>query len=178
MKRWLILLTLLFIVTGCSLGTSCTEDPNCTRVLFIGNSYTNVNDLPATFTKLAKSGGHRAETGMSAEGGWFLSDHVNSAETLDLINSSEWDFVALQEQSQLPASEQIRVAQMYPAARTLVRKIKDAGATPILFITWAHRDGWVENNFPSYESMQSAIDKGYLNLGQELKVQMSPVGPA
>jgi hypothetical protein len=47
-----------------------------------------------------------------------------------------------------------------------------------LFITWAHRDGWVENNFPSYESMQSAIDKGYLNLGQELKVQMSPVGPA
>jgi hypothetical protein len=178
MKRWLILCILLFTIAGCSLETSCADDPNCTRVLFIGNSYTYVNDLPATFTKLAKSGGHRVETGISAQGGWFLSDHVNSAETLDLIKSSKWNFVALQEQSQAPASGQVRVTRMYPAARTLVRKIKESGATPILFITWAHRDGWAENNLPSYESMQSAVDKGYLTLGQELKMQMAPVGPA
>jgi hypothetical protein len=178
MKRWLLFCILLLVTCGCSLTISCVDDPDCSRILFIGNSYTFVNDLPGTLSRLAKSGGHRAETGMSAQGGWFLSDHVNSAETLDQIKLSTWDFIILQEQSQAPASEQARNSQMYPAARTLVSTILEAGAAPILFITWAHRDGWPDNGMPSYESMQTAINAGYLALGQELNVQMAPVGYA
>jgi len=178
MKRWLIFCILIFVTSSCSLGKNCSDDPSCSRILFIGNSYTYVNDLPGMFTKLAKSGGHRVETGMSAQGGWFLSDHVNSAETLDQIKSSKWNFVVLQEQSELPASEQLRVSRMYPAARTLVKKIKEAGADPILFITWAHRDGWPDNGMPSYENMQSAINIGYTTIGHELDLRMAPVGYA
>ena len=152
--------------------------PLLIHILFIGNSYTFVNDLPGMFTKLAKSGGHRVETGMSAQGGWFLSDHVNSAETLDQIKSSKWNFVVLQEQSELPASEQLRVSRMYPAARTLVKKIKEVGADPILFITWAHRDGWPDNSMPSYVNMQAAINIGYTTIGHELNLRMAPVGYA
>jgi len=178
MKRWIISCILLFATYGCSLTTSCSNDPACTRILFIGNSYTYVNDLPGTFASLAKSGGHRVETGMAATGGWFLSDHVNSTETLDQIESSKWDYVVLQEQSQVPASEAVRIARMYPAARALVGKIREAGAAPILFITWAHRDGWHENGMNTYESMQLQINAGYLMLGQELRAQMAPVGYA
>lgn len=178
MSRRLLFCILLLVTCSCSLTTSCIDDPDCLRILFIGNSYTFVNDLPGTVARLAKAGGHRVETGMSAPGGWFLSDHANSAETLDQIKSSTWDFVILQEQSQAPASEQVRNSQMYPAARTLVGTIMEAGAAPILFITWAHRDGWPDNGMPSYESMQTAINAGYLALGQELNVQMAPVGDA
>ena len=178
MKRWLIFCILIFVTSSCSLGKSCSDDPSCSRILFIGNSYTFVNDLLGMFTKLAKSGGHRVETGMSAQGGWFLSDHVNSAETLSQIKSSKWNFVVLQEQSELPASEQLRVSRMYPAARTLVKKIKEVGADPILFITWAHRDGWPDNGMPSYENMQSAINIGYTTIGHELDLRMAPVGYA
>ena len=40
----------------------CAPPPTpCTRVFFLGNSYTSVNDLPATFASLAWSGGHRVE---------------------------------------------------------------------------------------------------------------------
>ena len=106
----------------------------------------------------------------------MLSDHVKSAETLDKIKSSKWNFVVLQEQSQVPANEQARATQMYPAARTLVGKIKETGAVPIFFVTWAHRAGWPENGLPTYESMQLQIDGGYMEIGQELKAQIAPVG--
>jgi hypothetical protein len=178
MKRFLILCILLFVTCGCSPTTKCSDDPECYRILFIGNSYTSVNDLPATFISLAKSGGHRVETGMAAQGGWFLSDHVKSRETLNQISSQKWNFVVLQEQSQVPASLQVRTTQMYPAIRTLVSKIVKNGAQPMLFITWAHRDGWPENGMHTYESMQIAIDEGYTKIGQELKTQMAPVGYA
>jgi hypothetical protein len=115
---------------------------------------------------------------MAAQGGWMLSDHVKSTETLNQISSQKWNFVVLQEQSQVPASEQVRTTQMYLAVRTLVGKIVKNDARPMLFITWAHRDGWPENGMPTYEGMQLAIDTGYANIGHELKTQMAPVGYA
>src|SRR5512134_2367661 len=125
MKRWtiLILCALILFTPGCS-PRSCSQDPECTRVLFIGNSYTFVNDLPGMFAGLAKAGGHRVETEVEADGGWMLSDHVQSGSTRNTIKSSNWNFVVLQEQSQVPASEQVRMALMYPAARTLVTQIR------------------------------------------------------
>lgn len=176
MKRLILICVLIFIASGCAPTVSCSDDSECTQILFIGNSYTSVNDLPGTLTRLINSSEHRIEATMIAPGGWFLADHVKSAETINLINSQKWDFVVLQEQSQVPASIQMRATQTYPAARTLVGNIKANGSTPMLFITWAHRDGWPEQNIPTYEKMQLAIDDGYTTIGQELKVRMSPVG--
>jgi Domain of unknown function (DUF4886) len=156
---------------GCNAGPA-----PCTRVLFIGNSYTYVNDLPAVFAKLAGAGRHGVEAGMAAQGGWTLSNHESSSETLDELKSSQWAYVVLQEQSEIPSVEQARIGQMYPAARDLVRRIRDTGATPLFFETWAHRDGWPENGMQNYESMQFQIDNGYLRITQELNAPMAPVG--
>jgi hypothetical protein len=180
MKRFLPFVILLFVLCSCSFTANCrdTQDTSCTRVLFIGNSYTFVNDLPNTFAKLAKSGGHKVEVGMSAQGGWRLADHVGSTETLHILNSTKWNFVVLQEQSQIPAISQVRNQEMYPAARELVQKIKNIEATPIFFITWAHRDGMPANGMPNYEGMQSQINNGYKGIAQELNAPIAPVGSA
>jgi hypothetical protein len=113
MKK-LILISLLIVsltLTGCAPATNCdsTQVPKpCPRVLFIGNSYTYANDLPGMFTKLAKSGGHRVETDLLANGGWTLTDHVNTSDTLRDLQASQWDYVVLQEQSEYPAFEYTR----------------------------------------------------------------------
>jgi len=148
----------------------------CTRVLFIGNSYTFTNNLPLVFARLALAGGHQVETGMAAEGGWTLSDHVKSSATVEAIQSTKWNFIVLQEQSQIPASVQDRTESMYPAARALVHQIEAVGATPLFFLTWAHRDGWPEEGLPDYASMQEQIDQGYLGIAQELNVGVAPAG--
>lgn len=178
MKRWLILLLacLTLTLTGCA--APCADDPACTRVLFIGNSYTFVNDLPAALTKLAEAGGQRLETGMAAQGGWRLADHRDSGETLRAIQDAQWKYIVLQEQSQIPASAQAWTTEMYPAAQSLVETIRATGATPLLFVTWAHLDGWPDNGLPTYEAMQLKINGGYLKLAQTLRTPLAPVGYA
>ena len=181
MKRLLLACFLLLSFCGCSAPSDCTDTRRttpCPRVLFVGNSYTYVNDLPATFTALAKAGGHPIQTDMVAPGGWTLAQHLNSADTLSALQSSKWDFVILQEQSQIPAIEPDRSSDMYPAARALVQKIRQAGAQPVFFLTWAHRDGWPEYNLPDYESMQLQINQGYMTIANQLIAPVAPVGYA
>jgi hypothetical protein len=127
---------------------------------------------------LAKAGGHPIETGMSAPGGWTLAQHLTTPQTLDALQSSKWNFVVLQEQSQIPAALQVRTQEMYPAATALVQKIRQSGAQPIFFLTWAHRDGWPEYNLPDYESMQLQINQGYMTIANELIAPVAPVGYA
>jgi len=115
---------------------------------------------------------------MAAQGGWTLAEHLQSAETLQILNSKNWKFVVLQEQSQIPSVVSARTQGMYPAARELVKKIKATGAMPIFFVTWAHRDGWPEYGMNDYESMQAQINYGYTEIAQELKAPIAPVGAA
>lgn len=181
MKRLLIVFLCLAIfisAAGCSSFKPCSEDPSCTRVLFIGNSYTYFNDLPGTFASLAKSGKHRVEAGMAAEGGFSLADHVESTATRDMIKSSQWDFIVLQEQSQRPSDVVVRETKMYPPARILVSSIRKNGAEPIFFLTAGHKNGWPENAIPTYKEMQQGLNNGYLTIARELDARVAPVGVA
>jgi hypothetical protein len=181
LKRLGILLIFILLCSSCGPIADCGDsasDNSCKRILFIGNSYIYANNLPEMFSDLARSGGHKVETSMAASGGWTLADHVRSPETIKTITSSNWDYVILQEQSQIPSLLQSRINSMYPAARTLVQQIEISGATPIFFLTWAHQKGWLENGFPDYRSMQYQIDIGYMAIAQELNVPLAPVGYA
>jgi hypothetical protein len=165
-------------MAGCS-GAAATCDPNggtCLRILFVGNSYTYVNDLPGTFAALARSGGHEAETGVLASGGATLADHLADAATVPELDSRTWNFVVLQEQSEIPSVAASREYTMYPSVRTLVGMVRQRGETPILFMTWAHREGWPENGMPDYEAMQRSIDSGYISIAAELDASVGPVG--
>ncbi len=157
---------------------SCQHGHGRACVLFVGNSYTFVNDLPAAFEALADSGGHSVATGTLAEGGATLAGHLAAAETRKTLRDSRWDVVVLQEQSQIPSIDQLRVTEMYPAARGLVRAVRNAHAKALLFLTWAHRHGWPENGLRGYSPMQTAIDSGYLKIGRELHVPVAPAGVA
>ena len=173
--------TAILLVLGSSVRAGCglpTDSAPCTRVLFIGNSYTSVNDLPSVFANLARSGGHRVDAGKAAPDGARLADHASSSSTAAAITSAKWNVVVLQEQSQIPAVEQFRQAQMYPAARVLVASVRQAGAQPMFFLTWAHRDGWPENGLVDYRSMQSAIDDAYLAIAGDQHAAIAPVGYA
>jgi hypothetical protein len=153
------------------------HDTPC-HVLFIGNSYTYVHNLPGMFAELAKTGHHPVETGIVAEADATLADHAASPETATSLSPARWNVVVLQEQSQIPSIEHLRQMEMYPAARQLVRMIRDAGAQPMFYLTPARREGWPENGLDGYTSMQAAIDEGYLDIARELHVAVAPVGDA
>jgi hypothetical protein len=161
---------------GSSPAATCPADSSCVRVLFLGNSYTYVNDLPATFARLAASGGRQVETAMVAGGGETLDQHALSSESLARISSGPWTYVVLQEQSEIPAVPASRQYAMYPAARKLAAAIEAAGAIPMFYMTAAHRDGAPAYGITGYDAMQLAIDDGYTTIARELGVPVAPVG--
>ncbi len=115
---------------------------------------------------------------MATDDGSTLADHAGSSRTTSALTSTNWNIVVLQEQSQIPAVDRFRETEMYPAARTLVAMVRHAGAQPIFFITWAHRDGWPQNGLVDYSTMQSAIDDGYQAIASEQHAAVAPVGYA
>ena len=181
MRRGLLIVLLLLVCCACSASSSCDNtrpSQDCLRVLFVGNSYTFVNDLPNTFAALANAGGRRVHIGMVANGGWTLEQHASSTPTLNQLAPHQWEYVVLQEQSQIPSIPRFRSATMYPAVRSLVKRIRQSQATPLLFQTWAHRDGWLEMGLPDAARMQAQLNAGYGEIGRELNVRVIPVGTA
>jgi hypothetical protein len=95
-----------------------------------------------------------------------------------VIAQGKWNYVVLQEQSTLPALADQRSEKMYPAIRLLDEKIGDSGATTVLFMTWANRDGLPEYGYQDYFAMQEEVQVGYLEIANELGAVVAHVGVA
>ncbi|OYT10545.1 MAG: hypothetical protein B6I18_08545 [Bacteroidetes bacterium 4572_112] len=153
-----------------------------TRVLFIGNSLTGVNNLPNQFESLAISAGKQIYVEDATIGGATLQDHLNNTTTINKIQQGNWDYVVLQEQSQLPSWETDREFLFYPYAKSLDSIIKiynPCGAT-MFFMTYAHRNGDLgilqNGGYDTYWDMQQRIREGYMEIADSLNSPVSPVG--
>ena len=155
------------------------------RVLFIGNSYTAVNNLPEVVKQVAASAGKTIYYQASTPGGQTLQQHSSNATTLNLIRQGHWDFVVLQEQSQIPSFPDGQVAsQFYPYVQKLDDSIHfySPCAKTLLYITWGRKNGDQANcpNFPplcTYEGMDDQLTTNYSNAAQQTHAFLSPVGP-
>jgi hypothetical protein len=170
------LLTILFLAA--TVGYARAE-PSL-KVLFVGNSYTYVNDLPKMVSQLAAADGRRLEAETDAPGGMTLVQHSKNAHTVERIQKGHWNWVVLQDQSQTPAfpAQQLQTA-FYPGVRTLNTAVLAAGAKPLLYMTWGHKDG-DPGNFPrdNYTAMQLRLRHGYENIARPLSIRVAPVGLA
>jgi hypothetical protein len=138
------------------------------KVLFIGNSYTFGNDLPTLIAQIAEAAGEpaRLDATMIAVGGATLKDHWNTAATRAAVQQGQWDYVVLQEQSQLPI---VDPAEMHRYVRLFDQEIRRAGAKTVLFLTWARQDA---------PASQQSLTDAYMRIGRELRATVAPVGPA
>ena len=169
---------LLFIVKESSASDT-------TKVLFLGNSYTYVNDLPDLFFNLARSGGKKVITGVSAPGGYMLENHKSNETSLNLIRQGGWDFVVLQEQSQAPTIEHYRYNSMYPSARFLDSLIKLNNLHTCFFMTWGRQNGgqqcidsFCSPVFTNFFHMQDSLKSAYSEISSMLNALLCPVGEA
>ena len=152
------------------------------KVLFVGNSLTYVNDLPGLTAELAKSRNFDMEHDQYAPGGYSLSQHSGDSQLLEKINKGGWDFVVLQEQSQLPAYPWAQT-EVIPYAQKLSRLIRDANprAQVAFYMTMARKNGDHANvrAFPElarYEGMQQKINDTYVQMARENQGLLVPVG--
>lgn len=158
-----------------------------TRVLFIGNSYTAVNNLPQLTADCALSigfAGFPMEIASSTPGGTTFQMHTTNATTQGLINQGNWDFVVLQEQSQLPSFPDAQVvSDCFPYATALNEQIiaADSCAETIFYMTWGRQNGDASNcaTWPpvcTYEGMDSLLNLRYRQMAIDNQALLSPVG--
>ena len=155
-----------------------------TSVLFIGNSYTYVNDLPNTLRQLALSLDDTMTVASSAPGGYTLFQHSTYAPTIAAIESQDWDFVVLQEQSQLGALP-FDVTTTELGASALVQRIEENHECtyPVFYMTWGRQDGDAQNcaSFPfmcTYDGMQQGLRTNFIALAEWNDSYTAPVGAA
>ena len=125
------------------------------RVLFIGNSYTEVNNLPQLVQRVAESAGDVVEYQSNTPGGCTFQQHCNNL-SMDLIRQGGWDVVVLQEHNN-PEGE------------------------AMFYMTWGRKYGDQQNApyFPvlgTYEGMDSMLYERYMYMARQYDASVCPVG--
>lgn len=175
-QKWLILYFFLFMLFSRAFGEK--------RILFIGNSYTAVNDLPGLVYNVALANGDTIIYDAYDPGGYTFELHSADASAIAKINSNSWDYVILQEQSQRPSFPPSQVQQeVYPFAMRLDSFIhaNNPCTQTVFYMTWGRKYGDQSNcaNYPplcTYAGMQERLRASYLEMGDMMHARVSPVG--
>ena len=120
----------------------------------------------------------------NSPGGVTLQGHTTNAVTLQKISVGDWDYVVLQEQSQLPAFGQGQVEdQVLPYAEILCDTIRALNecAEPMFYMTWGRENGDQANcQFApwlcTYEGMDDALRNTYMFMAQTFETELAPAG--
>ena len=154
------------------------------KVLFIGNSYTYVNNLPELVSTMMSSMGEGIEYEMSAPGGCTFQQHCTVSSSY--IQQGNWDYVVLQEQSQLPSFPEEQFMQdCYPYAASLCSMTQEynTDARVVFYMTWGRKNGDQQNcpYYPplcTYQGMDSLLHLRYIRMAEDNHAWVSPVGAA
>jgi hypothetical protein len=137
-----------------------------TRVLFIGNSYTDFNGgIDAQLMELDPS----ISASRITVGGYTLAKHWADGAALQAIRTGGWTYVVLQEQSQTPV---IDPAGFRQSVTKFDQEIRRSGARTILLMTWERPDS------VGAGVTTANLAKAYQSVGADLGIAVAPAGLA
>src|SRR5262249_40593895 len=122
--------------------------------------------VPGLIAQLAQARDSSLEHRLISAGGASLRMHWNAGQAQKALQSGQWDYVVLQEQSTLPVKNATR---MHENVRLFDEAIKNAGAKTALYLTWAR--------LTAPDSQQTITD-AYTSIGKELGATVVPAGIA
>lgn len=137
------------------------------RVLFIGNSLTHANDLPAMVEALADASGQKHFAYRAVVfGGFSLEDHWQQGEARQAIAQGGWDVVVLQ---QGPSASPEGRKSLLEWTRRFAQEIRRRGARTALYMVW-----------PAVDRKQDfdGVAESYRQAATEVAGLLCPVGEA
>ncbi|HEX9829817.1 MAG TPA: hypothetical protein VGB10_06360 [Bacteroidota bacterium] len=136
------------------------------HVLFIGNSLTYFNNLPATLQGLMKAGGEEMSYHSVANPDFALIDHLNGgSDAVDQVKRGGWDVVILQQgPSSLPESRELLV----DATKQFDQHIKGVKGQTALYMVWPDKSrmSFFEDVRVSYKSAADAVGGLFIPAGE------------
>jgi hypothetical protein len=177
-----------------SLIALLTHAAQADQLLFVGNSYTFYNDLNLTLAYLIETRGGGVLAARLVGGGMTFDQHYTNAQDKGtpwhaaLVGPEQiWDWVILQEQSQIPGFPESSsyITESVAAAQGLDGLIAAKDAETVFMMTWGRRSGDSQNadRYPDFSTMQGHLTDGYLRYQAETSTAdrptwIAPVGLA
>lgn len=145
------------------------------RILMLGNSLTSANQLPELLSRLTG-----AEVVAHTRGGARLAEHLNpntrlGSRTQTALQTQNWDYVVLQEMSNGPVTSRSRFLS---SVNQLCRQIRDAGAVPLLYATWAYQEGCPKLDALgiTHEEMALQMAQAFQEAAEETHIRLADAG--
>ncbi|PBQ32353.1 hypothetical protein CNR22_11420 [Sphingobacteriaceae bacterium] len=173
----------------CFLSVAFSSAQDTTRILFIGNSFTFYNNMPAMVKALADSAKIKVITGMHAPGGVSVGDtaqgtmaHMNNPALFSLIRSKKWDVAVIQDNQ----GRFVRDSAVFSGASKVVQghlnimdslKANNNCAKIVLFGGWAWKNGSPPFGNTGIECIQRIL-VNYRVLNDTMKEIIAPIGEA
>ena len=137
------------------------------RVLFIGNSLTYTNDLPAIIEALAAATKQKRFVHKSiAFPNFALEDHWNKGDALKMIKKGGWDIVVMQ---QGPSASPEGRSMLLRDTHRFAKEIRSKGARPALYMVWPSAVRPLDFN---------GVSESYRQAAKEVDGLVFPVGEA
>ena len=157
----------VLLVLATLFATSFIADAPRVRVLFIGNSLTSANGLPAMVAAIAAASGFaRADFAVASvtRDGFSLRDHWELGDARREIRKGGWTHVVLQQgPSSLPASQD----ELLDSTKRFARDIHEVRARVVLYGVWPPRDR---------AGAQPAVTAGYRRAAESVNGLFVPAG--
>jgi hypothetical protein len=149
------LLTVIAALAVACCSAAAAQPPQTLRVLFVGNSLTATNDLPAVVVRLAAQSGRRLEYRSIVFSGYALEDHWQQGDARAALASGGWDVVVMQQgPSALPESQ----ANLREWSSRFADEARAHGVRPALLTVWpeSYRRGALRDVIASYRRAAAA----------------------
>lgn len=141
-----------------------SQSDSKTNILFIGNSLTYTNDLPALVKEEAKKNGKMVKTKMIAYPNYGLEDHWNDGKVQKLIKKNKYNFVIIQ---QGPSSQKYGRTSLLEFGKALQNICDPSNTKLVYFMVWPSRQ--------YYQTFDGVI-KNHTDAAEKNKALLCPVG--
>ena len=135
------------------------------KTLFIGNSHTYYNDMPALFKCICEENGIEMDIYMLAHSGKGLDFHLEEPEVRFNILYGSYDYIVLQHLAHPFNTEE----QMISSAVGLKKLIGLTKSKIVVFMTWETKEN---------ENLQPVMTAAYYRMGRQIDALVAPVGDA
>lgn len=162
-------LLIIIVFLGLHNESLAQVEKDSLRVLFVGNSYTYVSNMPHLVSLISESTNVKLITTKSTAGGASLSDHWNGEKGLksrEAISKGNYDIVVIQGHSMETIE---RKDDFLKYSQKLSDLAKASGAKPYFYVTWARQ------KVPQY---QEVITETYQQAAKQNDCGLIPVGEA
>ncbi|MBQ2732669.1 MAG: SGNH/GDSL hydrolase family protein [Clostridia bacterium] len=141
------------------------------KILFVGNSYTYFNDMPAKLLALCNENGIEAEIRSVTRGGYSFAHYLSEENEKGIefraaLADCKYDYIVLQDQSVRPAEH---TEAFLESARRLCDMVRKNGAVPVFYQTWGRREGSevLEKHGWTHAEMHALLRNAYVRAAEE-----------